>query len=46
MILDLTKNELHRIILIKSLKYDKSASKPGDTEQVEPNVLKRHRETN
>ncbi len=40
MILDLTKNELHRSILIEGLKYDKPAPKPGDAEQVIPNILK------
>lgn len=46
MILYLMKNEFLVDALVQGLKKDQSAPKPGDTEQVKPDVLERHDKTN
>jgi hypothetical protein len=39
MILDLTKNESHATMLIQGPKKDKPAAKPGDAQQIKPDIV-------
>ena len=45
MILVLKKNESHAAMLIEGPEKDKATSKPSDTQQVKPDIVKRYRES-
>jgi hypothetical protein len=38
--MDFNQNESHAAMLIEGAEKDKTTSKPGDTQQVEPDVVK------
>ena len=45
MILVLKKNESHAAMLIEGPEKDKATSKPSDTQQVKPDIVKWYRES-